>query len=297
VKRKKVKRLRHCGVNPPGFDRGQIKFWIYLIPIAALMVWPIIFQVTRAFMAVDELFLFPPRLFPRRPGFQNFNELFSLAGRQAVPITRYLANSLAVAILIVLLSLLISVCAGYVLSKKNFKGKKLLFAINTIALMFTPAAVAIPRYLVIVNLGLLDTFAVHILPMLAMPVGLFLVKQFVDQLPDALIEAAQIDGASDYFIVRKIVVPMISPALATVAILAFQMSWGDIATSTNLITNESLRTFPFYVANIVDPTNPHMVAGFAAAQAGGLLILLPNLILFVLLQSRVMNTMAHSGIK
>ena len=297
MKKKKIKRLRQCGINPSGFDRGQIKFWIYLFPIALLMLWPIVFTIGRAFMHIDELFIWPPRLFPRRPGMQNFVELFSLSGRQAVPISRYFVNSLAVSILVVVLTLIISVSAGYILSKKNFRGKNLLFAVNTVALMFTAAAVAIPRYLVVAHLGLLDTFAVHIIPALAMPVGLFLVKQFIDQLPDALIEAAQIDGASDYFILRKIVVPMVTPALATVAILAFQMAWGDVATSTNFITNESLRTLPFYVQNIVDPTTPHAVAGVAAASAGNLLMLLPNLILFILLQSRVMNTMAHSGIK
>ena len=297
MKTRRIKKLRQCGINPPGFDRSQIKFWLYLIPIALLMLWPIVFSIGNAFKPIDELFIWPPRLFPRRPGFQNFAELFALSGRQAVPITRYLANSLVVSTLIVLLSIVISVCAGYVFSKKSFKGKSLLFSVNTIALMFTPLAVAIPRYLVIVNVGLLDTFAVHILPALAMPVGLFLVKQNIDQLPDALIEAAKIDGASDYYIVSRIVTPLIAPALATVAILGFQMAWGDVATSTTFITNESLRTFPFYVANIVDATNPNMVAGVAASSAGNLLILLPNLLLFVFLQSRVMNTMAHSGIK
>ena len=120
---------------------------------------------------------------------------------------------------------------GYALSKKKFTAKKTLFSINQMALMFVPIAVAIPRYLVIDSIGLNDNFLVHIVPYLAMPVGLFLIKQFIDQVPDELIEAAKIDGANDFHILFKIIIPLVTPALATISILTFQLIWNSTESS------------------------------------------------------------------
>ena len=295
-KKKKIKRLRYCGINPADFDRSQLKFYVYLLPICLVMVLPIFFIVGNAFKPLDELFVFPPRLLPRSPTLGHFRALLAMAGNFDVPITRYFLNSLAVVAIILTLTLVVSVSAGYVLSKKNFTGRQILFSINMIALMFAPAAVMIPRYFVIYYLGLIDSFGAHIWPALAMPVGLFLIKQFTDQIPDALIEAAKIDGANDYYILLRIIVPMNMPVIATVAILAFQSSWNALEASTLYISNQTLRTLPFYVASLVD-RQQIVIAGLGPNAAGNLLIFFPNLILFVILQSRVMNTMAHSGIK
>jgi len=170
-----------------------------------------------------------------------------------------------------------------------------MFEINTIALMFVPIAVAIPRYLVVANLGLIDNFWVHIVPMLALPVGLFLVKQFVDQVPDALIEAAKIDGANDFIIYRKIVLPQIRPAIATVGILSFQSVWNSVESSAIYINDESLRTFAFYMDTLSDANNT--VAGAGVTAAASMVMFIPNLLIFIFMQSKVMDTMAHSGIK
>ncbi len=297
MKKKKAKRLRYCGINPQRFDRSQIKFWIYLLPIAVIMSLPIIFIIGTAFKPIDELFAYPPRLFPRSPTLGHFVNFFGLSANFEIPLTRYFLNSMAALICILVLSLAISVSAGYVLSKKKFRGRQTLFTINTIALMFSSAAVMIPRYFVVMYTGLINNFWVHIIPALAMPVGLFLVKQFIDQLPDALFDAAKVDGANDYFIIIRIVVPMVLPAIATVAILAFQSSWNALESSTYYISNQSLKTLPFYVNSMIDRTQGKTLQGMGANAAGNLLIFIPNLILFVALQSRVMNTMAHSGIK
>jgi ABC-type glycerol-3-phosphate transport system permease component len=193
------------------------------------------------------------------------------------------------------LSVLISSLAGFALSKMRFKTKTVLFEVNNAALMFVPIAVTIPRYLTIDLLGITDTYFAHILPLLAMPIGLFLIKQFIDQVPDSLIEAAFIDGASDFMIYRRIVVPLVKPALATAAILAFQAAWNNIETSALFINNESLRTLAFYMNTFASQTN--IVVGQGMAAAGALIMFLPNLILFIILQSNVMNTMAYSGLK
>jgi len=297
MKKKKAKRLRFCGINPPRFDRSQIKIWVYLLPIALLMATPIVFIVGTAFKPLDELFAYPPRLFPREFTLANFTKLFGFSEENAVPFSRYMFNSLTSSAIIVLLSLLFSLMAGYVLAKKEFRGRSLLFNINTIALMFAPAAVTIPRFFVVKYLGLIDSYGAHIFPALALPVGLFLVKQFIDQLPDALFDAAKVDGANDYFIVARIVAPMVVPALVTVAILAFQQSWNALDASTNYINNETLKTLPSYMNAITDKTTGKTVAGMGASAAANVIVFLPNLLLFVILQSRVMNTMAHSGIK
>jgi multiple sugar transport system permease protein len=203
-------------------------------------------------------------------------------------------------------TLLITVAAAYCMSKKRYKLKDAFFAINEAALMFVPVAVAIPRYMIVYGLGLIDSFLAHIVPLLAIPVGLFLVKQFIDQLPDAMIESAQIDGASDYRILRKIVIPNIVPALATVAILAFQASWNSLEASNLYINNEAIRSFSFYMTTLTEAGNwsvmsgqlyGNAIAGLGVQAAGTLIMFLPNIMLFVLLQSRVMNTMSHSGMK
>ncbi len=290
--------VKNRGINPQGFHVSQIKFYILLLPLAAFMLLPIIFIFSSAFKPPDELFAFPPRLFVVNPTLKNFTDLLSKLSNSGIPITRYLFNSILITLVTVAASILLSSMAAYALSKKRFKLKPTLFAINSVALMFVPIAVTIPRFLVIEKLNLLDTFWVHILPVLAMPVGLFLLKQFMDGIPDEVIEAAQIDGASDWWIYWRIILPMIQPAIATIAILTFQAAWNNAEISTTYINNESLRTLAFYLSTLTTTTTgANAVAGQGIAAAAALLMFLPNLVIFIFLQSQVMSTMSHSGLK
>lgn len=283
-------------INPSGFHRSQLKFYIFLVPLAIFMLLPIIFIFSHAFKPIDELFAYPPRFFVQKPTLQNFMDLFAQTSKTGIPMSRYLFNSIVVTIANVILTVMVSALAGFALSKKEFKLKEIIFRLNTLALMFVPTAVIIPRFFLVKRLGLLDTFASHIFPLLAMPVGVFLIKQFMDQVPNELLEAARIDGANDYIIFYRIVLPIIKPALATIAILAFQASWNNIETSTLYINNESLKTFAFYMNTLASNVG-NDVAGQGMAAAASLIMFLPNLIIFIVLQSKVMNTMAHSGIK
>ena len=283
------------GTNPQGFHRSQIKFYVFLIPFSLFMVLPIVYIFNHAFKPLDELYAFPPRFFVNNPTLENFKNLFQLAESSGIPLTRYLFNSIFVTLVVVLLSIVISTLAGYALSKKRFKGKVALLEINNAALMFVPIAVMIPRFLTISFIGIEDTFFAHILPLVAMPVGLFLVKQFIDQVPDSLIEAAVIDGAGDFKIYWKVILPLIKPAIATAAILAFQLVWNNIETSTFYTTSENMRTLAFFMNTLSAQTN--VVVGQGMAAVASLIMFLPNLILFIILQSKVMNTMAHSGLK
>jgi ABC-type glycerol-3-phosphate transport system permease component len=293
--------IRNRGINPQGFHVSQIKFYFILVPLSVFMLLPIIFIFSNAFKPPDELFAFPPRFFVVSPTMKNFTDLFAKLSTSGIPVSRYLFNSALITIATVLASILVSSMAAYALSKKRFKLKQTLFAVNNVALMFVPIAVTIPRFLVIENLNLLDTFWVHILPVLAMPVGLFLLKQFIDGIPDEVIEAAQIDGASDWWIYWRIILPMIQPALATIAILTFQAAWNNADISTNYITTESLRNLAFYLSTLTattaTSTTANTVAGQGIAAAAALIMFLPNLVIFILLQSQVMSTMSHSGLK
>jgi len=283
-------------INPTKYDKSQIKFFIVLIPLAVIMSLPILYIFATAFKPLDELFAYPPRFFVLRPTFDNFRELFNLVSDSGIPLSRYIINSLTTAIVVVVASVFFSLSAGYILSKKKFRLKNFLFTVNTIALMFVPTAVTIPRYLVIEKAGLLDTFAILVLPLLAMPVGLFLVKQNIDQVPDSLLEAARIDGANDFVILVRILAPIVKPALVTVAIIAFQTAWNTAEPSSLFVSNDSLRTFAFYMTSVTTQQG-NTVAGQGIAAAASLGLFLPNLIIFILMQSMIINTMAHAGIK
>jgi ABC-type glycerol-3-phosphate transport system permease component len=290
--------IRNRGINPQGFHVSQIKFWLFLLPLAAFMILPIVFIFSNAFKPPDELYAYPPRFFVINPTLKNFVDLFSKLSKSGVPVSRYLFNSVIISLVTVAVSIFVSSMAAYALSKKRFKLKQTLFAVNTLALMFVPIAVTIPRFLVIEKLNLLDTFWVHILPVLAMPVGLFLLKQFMDGIPNEVLEAAQIDGASDLHIYWRIVLPMIRPALATIAILAFQAAWNNAESSTLYVTNESLKAFSFYISTLTSTTaGANAVAGQGVAAVAALIMFVPNLLIFIFLQSQVMSTMSHSGLK
>lgn len=288
--------IKAMNVNPKGFERKQLKFYIILIPMAVFMMLPVVYIFSQALKPIDELFMFPPRFLVQKPTLKNFVDLFRAASSTGVPMMRYLVNSIFITIIAIVLTLVMTTMTAYALSKKEFKAKKFLFSVNQTALMFVAVAVAIPRYLIIDGIGLNDTFIVHILPYLAMPVGLFLVKQFIDQVPDELIEAAKIDGANDWHIIMKIIIPLITPALATVAILTFQMIWNSTESSNLYIITETKKTFSFYLTTLT-ANQAVSIAGAGMAAAAGLIMFLPNLIIFVVMQSRVMDTMSHSGIK
>ncbi|MDE6993981.1 MAG: carbohydrate ABC transporter permease, partial [Lachnospiraceae bacterium] len=274
---------------------GQIKLILAVSPLAVLMLLPIIFIFCHAFKPMDELFAFPPRFFVTRPTLDNFRGLMKASQTSGIPMSRYVFNSLVVTLSDVLLSIVLSTSAGFALSKLRFKGKEALMEINNMALMFVPVAVMIPRYLVINALGMTNNYLAHILPLLAMPVSLFLVKQFIDQIPDALIDAAYMDGATDFVVYGKIILPMVKPAIATSAILAFQQVWANVESSNLYMNEDGLRTLAFYMNTLANANNT--VAGQGIAAAATLIMFVPNLVMFIFCQKSIMNTMAHSGIK
>lgn len=297
MKKRRYKRSSYFGtmINPKRFHFSQIKFLLILLPIVTIMLLPIIFIISHAFKPIDELYAYPPKFFASRLTFDNFRNLFLVSSQTGVPMSRYFFNSLLACILVIILSLVISSLAAYAFSFLQFKTKKMLFASTQVAIMFVAIAVAVPRFMVLSYLGITNTFLAHIIPLLAMPVGIFLLKQFMDQIPRDLLDAAVIDGANKLTFYWHIVLPLVKPALATIAILAFQASWNNIEASSNFIINENIKTLPYYFQALTMGTSSIASQGIMAAA--GLIIFLPNIIVFIILQSKVMNTMAHSGIK
>lgn len=282
-------------INPKGFEKSQIKIILILLPLIIFMALPIIYIVNHAFKPMEELFAFPPNFFVKNPTLNNFTALIKASRTAGIPMSRYVFNSLIITSVTILLSLLFTTMAAFSLSKIRFRAKYVLMDINQAAMMFVATAVLIPRYLVMNFTGTINTYVAHILPLLAVPVALFLVKQFVDQVPDSLLEAAYMDGASDLQVYTKIVIPMIKPAIATAAIMVFQQVWTNMETSNYFVNDDGLKTLTFYMNTLANANNT--VAGQGMSAAAALIMFIPNLVLFILLQNNVMNTMATSGIK
>ena len=282
-------------MNPDKFDKGQIKLYLFVIPLVLITGLPIIYIFFHAFKPMEELFAFPPKFITTNPTFDNFRKLFKASRSAGIPLSKYVFNTLLITLSVVLSSVVLSSAAAYAMSRLKFIGRDLSFKINQLAIMFVPVAVMIPRYLVVEVLGLTDTYWSQILPLIPLPVAVFLLKQFVDTVPDSLIEAAYMDGATEVHVFTKIIIPMIKPALATAVVLVFQQVWGALEASNYYINDEGLKSLAFYMNTLSNASNG--VAGQGMQAAASLILFIPNLIVFCILQKNVMNTMAHSGIK
>ncbi|PYI55436.1 carbohydrate ABC transporter permease [Paenibacillus flagellatus] len=264
--------------------------------LAAFMLLPMVYLFSHALKPYHELFLYPPTFLARQPTLDNFYDLLVVTKTAVVPVSRYLFNGVIVAFATIALGTLISALCAYALSKHEFRGKKWMFSVIIVSLMFAPETVQIPRYFVISKLGIINTYWAHILPVIALPVIVFLFKQFIDLLPDELLEAARMEGANEFTVFARIIVPLCMPAVATASILIFQSTWGNLETSTLYIEDETMKTLPFYVSSLTSGL-ANNVARQGVAAAAGLLMFVPSFVLFLVLQRKVISTMAHSGLK
>ncbi|WP_422659529.1 carbohydrate ABC transporter permease [Paenibacillus sp. EC2-1] len=277
-------------------DRAQIWIAICLLPLAIFMLLPLVYLFNHAFKPLHELFMFPPTFIVREPTTGNFSELFAMTASTIVPVSRYVFNSIVVTLLSSVAMVITGAMCAYPLSKHPFPGSKIVLGLIMLSLLFATEAIAIPRFIVIQSLGIMNTYLGHVLPLVAMPVGVFLLKQFMDQVPNELLEAAKMDGAKEFTIFLRIVMPIVTPAIATISILAFQSAWGNIETSTLFMQEDSMKTLPFYMGTLTSGLS-NSVARQGAAAAGALIMFLPSLLIFLIFQRKVITTMAHSGIK
>ncbi|MGO4374275.1 carbohydrate ABC transporter permease [Paenibacillus sp. MCAF20] len=263
----------------------------FLAVFGAFMALPLLYAVNNAFKPLDELFIFPPRFFVNNPTLDNFYDLVALMGNSWVPLSRYIANTLLITLIGTAGHILLASAAAYPLAKYNFLGSKGLFSIVVLSLMFSGHVTAIPNYMVMSWLGWINSHASIIVPSLAFPLGLFLMKQFIEQLPTALLEAAKIDGASEYRIYWSIVMPNVKPAWLTLMILQFPALWGT--DGGNFIYSENLKTLHYALGQIT-------LGGIARTGVGAavaLILMVVPISLFIISQSSVIQTMATSGMK
>lgn len=269
---------------------GDIAIFLFLIILGAFMALPLVYAVVTAFKPVEELFLFPPTFWVKRPTVKNFTSLFKLISNLSVPFSRYIFNSLFICTVGTVGHMLIASMAAYPLAKHNLR-IKWFFNVVVTALLFNGTVLWLPTYVVIAKLGLINTYWSMIIPALPMPLGLFLMKQFMEQLPTSVIESASIDGASQMTILRKIIMPMVKPAWLTLLVFAFQNIWNQ--NSQGMIFDEELKTIIVAMNNV--STGSFIRAG--VSMAGSLLLMIPPILIFIFSQSGIMETMAYSGVK
>jgi ABC-type glycerol-3-phosphate transport system permease component len=270
---------------------GSFSLFVLLALVGAFMALPLVYAINAAFKPLDEIFLFPPTLFVRNPTFTNFVDLMTLLGQSWVPFSRYIFNTVFITGMGVLGHVILASAAAYPLAKHHFPGKAIMFSAVVLSLMFTPAVTSIPNYMIMSWIGFIDTYWAVIVPAFAYPLGLYLMKQFMEQIPDALLEAAKIDGASEYRIFWTIVMPNVKPAWLTLIILLFQLLWGT--DGNGFIYSEQLKTLHFASNQIVQGGIAR--AGVGAAVA--LILMSVPITLFIFSQSRIIETMATSGMK
>jgi len=295
TKEERKLRRRHCwyrGAKKANRSRAvDILLAIFLLLLGAFMILPIWFAVVNAFKPIEEILIFPPRLYVAHPTLNNFVQLSQILENMWVPFSRYLFNSVLVTVLATGGNVICASLAAYPLAKHNFPGKKVISKIIVMALLFTTQVLYIPQYIISAKLHLINTYWSLIFPVVQMTMGLYLMQQFMGQIPSSLLEAARIDGAGEFRIWWKIVMPSVKPAWLTVIIFAFQNIWNN---NGNLsIYNESMKVLP----SIMSQVQAGGLARTGATSAVILVMMLPPIILFTATQRQVIETMTTSGIK
>ena len=271
---------------------GTLALFMFLAVMGVFMALPLLFTISNAFKPLDEFFLFPPRFWVRNPTLNNFSDLIILMGESWVPFSRYVLNSVMITGIGTFGHVIIAAAAAYPLAKHGFTGKNVLFSIVVLSLMFSPQVTAIPNYMIISILGFNNTHAALIVPAFGFSLGLYLMKQFMEQIHDSLLESARIDGASEYRVFYSIVMPNVKPAWLTLAILMFQILWGT--TGGMFIRSEQLRPLNFALMLITQGGIP---ARAGASAAVGLIIMSVPITFFIISQSSIIETMTTSGMK
>ena len=271
---------------------GTIALMVFILAVAAFMVFPLILILGNAFKPLSELWIFPPRLLPIRATTDNFTDLFSLAFGSTVPLTRYLSNTIVITVAGTAGHIFLSSMCAFQFAKRKFPGSKVLFTIIVLSLMFNATVTSIPNYLVMAKLGLIDTLWAIIIPTMGTPLGLYLMKNFMEtSIPDAIIEAATVDGANEWVIYKRIVMPNTKPAWMTLILLQVQTLW---ATGNNgFIFSEEKKTLAYALSQIGAAGLER--AGIAAAVS--VIMLIVPFSIFIFTQSNVMQTMSTSGMK
>ena len=271
---------------------GTILLFIILVFFGVFMVLPVVLAVGNSLKPLNELWEFPPRLFPKEPTLKNFADMFNIMAGSLVPFSRYFFNTILITVVGTIGNLLFSAMCAYPLAKKRFPGHRTIFKIIEMTLMFNATVTAIPCYLVMAQLGWIDSYLSLIVPTFASTLGLYLIKQFMEtSVPDALIEAATIDGASQWQVFWRIVIPCVKPALLTQMLLSVQSLW-NLGTSSYIFSDEK-KTLSYALGQIV-------AGGVSRAGVGAavtVFMMIVPIAIFVVCQNNIIDTMSTSGMK
>jgi len=270
---------------------GDFFLYLFLMLVALVMAFPLIYAVSSALKPLDELFKFPPRILPQNPTFDNFSDLFVTMGKSWVTFSRYLFNTVFITFVGTVGHLIVASMGAFVLAKYDFPGNQAFFKLVTVAMMFTGYVTQIPNYLILNRLGWIDTYWAIIIPGFASPMGLFLMKQFMEGLPTSLIEAAKIDGASEWRVFSGIVMPNVKPAWLTLIIFSVQGLWNNKAAT--FIYSEEKKTLVYAMQQIQS-------GGIARTGQGAavlVVLMIVPIAIFIFSESQILETMASSGLK
>ena len=267
---------------------------LLLILIIIIYCAPTFWMISTSFKENSRIFSKWIQWIPNPFTFENYQFAF-----QHYPLGRWLLNSTVVSVMVVVFTLLIDLPAGYVLARTKFRGSSLFFALCLLSMMIPVQTYLIPLYLLFGQLGLLNTYLGLVLPLLANGFGVFLFRQFITQIPVEMDEAAIIDGASRWMILRRIIFPLCKPAVATMIIFRFMASWNDftwplVAASTDMVKTQSvglaLHVFGVVGASMSSPR-------YALSMAAAFVVTLPTIIVFLLMQRYFVEGISTSGIK
>ena len=270
---------------------GNTLLFTLMFICGIFMVLPLVMIVNNALKPLDELYQFPPKIFVRNPTLENFSDLFVLMNDSWVPFSRYILNTIIITGGGMVGHVIVASMAAYPLAKNKFPGKNLLFGMVVLSMMFSWTVTQIPQYLIISWLHINNTYSALILPAWSFGMGLYLMKQFMEQLPDSLMESARLDGAGEWTIFWKIVMPNVKPAWLTLAIFQFQQMWGN--TGALFLRDEQLKPLQFALQQITAGG----VSRAGAAAAVTFIIAAVPIIFFLVCQSNVLETMTTSGMK
>jgi multiple sugar transport system permease protein len=256
--------------------------------VAALTLFPLFWMVAVSLMSAGEAAQFPPPIWPSAPTLEHYRTLFEAQG-----VGRYLANSAILASLATLLALLFTVPAGYAFAKLRFSGRERLMQLLLAALVIPGQIGTLPLFLMLQRMGLVNTFAGALVPWLASIFGLYLVREYARSIPDEMLEAARVDGASEWQIFRHIVLPGLQPILVTLALFVFLGSWNDFLWPLIILTDQNNYTLPVALAAL----SRESVQDTELMMAGAVVTVAPPLVLFLALQRYYIRGLLAGGVK
>lgn len=266
----------------------KIPLYLVLTLLLIVSVFPFIFMVLISFQTITELFGYPPKLIPSSLSLENYKAVF-----RALPFARQFFNSVFVAVSVTLAQLLFSSLTGYTLAKLRFPGRSVFFALILATMMIPYTARLIPTFLVIVQFGWINTYQALIMPGIMSAFGIFLMRQFMLSIPDDLINAARIDGASEFRIYAQVILPSAKPILATLAILTFNWSWSDFMWPLVVTSKMEMRTLTVGLSIL----QGEHVSDWNVILAAATMVFVPVLIIFCFLQKYYVRGIALTGIR